>query len=52
MARKEKSNDALDIVFMQIENFKESLINYLVENNTDEKVILDVIEMFQNYLKI
>lgn len=52
MAKKEKANDALDIVFIQIERLKETLLNYLVENEFDEKIILDVVEMFHNYLKI
>lgn len=45
MAR-QKSNDALDILIVNINNLEIELIEMLTENNVDEKIILNVIELF------
>lgn len=45
MAR-QKSNDALDILIANINNLEIELIEILTENNVDEKIILNVIELF------
>lgn len=45
MAR-QKSNDALDILIANIKNLEIELIEMLTENNVDEKIILNVIELF------
>lgn len=45
MAR-QKINDALDILIVNINNLEIELIEMLTENNVDEKIILNVIELF------
>ncbi len=52
MAKKEKANDALDILLMGVEEVKEKIVNILDENNVDEKIILDVIELFYDYFRL
>jgi hypothetical protein len=49
MAKREKSNDALDILLMGVADVKEKIIEILQENNTDDKIILDIMELFQEY---
>lgn len=49
MAKKEKSNDALDILLMGVLDVKEKIIEILQENHIDDKIILDIMELFQGY---
>lgn len=39
-------NDALDILIVNINNLEIELIEMLASNNIDEKIILNVIELF------
>lgn len=52
MAKKEKSNDALDILIMALGEVKEKIIQILDENNVDDKIILDIMELFYNYFRL
>ncbi len=45
MAR-QKSNDALDIFLYNLLNLEKEIIEMLIENNIDERIILNVIELF------
>lgn len=45
-------NDALDICYFNIEKMEKEIITLLIKNNIDEKIILDIIEIFYKYFKI
>lgn len=45
MAR-QKSNDALDIFLYNLSKLEKEIIEMLIENNIDERIILNVIELF------
>lgn len=45
MAR-QKSNDALDIFLYNLAKLEKEIIEMLIENNIDERIILNVIELF------
>lgn len=49
---KVKSNDALDILLMGVEEVKEKIVQILSENNVDDKIILDIMELFQDYFRL
>ena len=51
MAR-QKSNDALDIFLYNLLNLEKEIIEMLIENNIDERIILDIIEKFYERFKI
>lgn len=45
-------NDALDILLYSVEKLEKEIVELLIKNNIDEKIILDIIEMFYKYFKI
>ena len=49
-----KMNDnlAIAVLLYSIEDMREEVIELLQNNNVDDKIILDVIEIFYNYFKI
>ena len=49
-----KMNDnlAIAVLLYSIEDMREEVIELLQNNNVDDKIILDVIVIFYNYLKI
>lgn len=49
MAKREKSNDALDILLMGVEEVKEKIVEILQENDIADEIILDIMELFQEY---
>lgn len=51
MAR-QKSNDALDIFLYNLAKLEKEIIEILVENQVEEKIILDIIEKFYEKFQI
>lgn len=51
MAR-QKSNDALDILLYSVEKLEKEIVELLIKNNIDEKIILDIIEKFYERFEI
>lgn len=49
MAKREKSNDALDILLMGVADVKEKIVEILQENDIADEIILDIMELFQEY---
>ena len=45
-------NLAIAVLLYSIEDMGEEVIELLQNNNVDDKIILDVIEIFYNYFKI
>lgn len=43
---RQKSNDALDIFLYNLAKLEKEIIEMLIENNIDERIILNVIELF------
>lgn len=45
-------NDALDILLYSVEKLEEEIVELLINNNIDEKIILDIIEKFYERFEI
>ncbi len=52
MAKKEKSNDALDIVIFGIEEVKDKIVLILQNNDVDDEIIWQIIELFAKFFGI
>ena len=45
-------NDALDILLYSVEKLEEEIVELLIKNNIDEKIILGIIEKFYERFEI
>lgn len=52
MAKKEKSNDALDILIMAVEKMKDEIMDKLYEYDVEDDLLFDIMEIFNKYFHL